>query len=67
MFEMFDQVYQYELEQFLAARNANLLILYKSKMGKDQRIVQNLAEIKILECENLPTIQAISCLAGFTT
>ena len=65
MFDMFHSRYQGDLGQFLEARNPNLLILYKAKLGKEQSVVRNLAEIKIHETENLKTIQAISGLADF--
>jgi hypothetical protein len=65
MFDVYQTRYQADLEQFLQARNPNLLILYKAKLGKEQSVVRNLAEIKINETENLKTIQAISCLADF--
>ena len=67
MFDIYDKVFQNDLEQFLQARNPNLLILYKSKLGKDQNVVKNLTEIKIQESENLKTIQAISCLSGLSS
>ena len=65
MFHIYHKKYQPDLEKFLQARNPNLLILYKAKLGKDQLVVKNLAEIKIQETENLKTIQTISCLADF--